>query len=318
MSARAMANKSNSTRKKTSKRSAAQTAPIKDKNSSKQRILIIGIGHMGGALARGLASLSAETPKELFLFDSVQQKLSDLRNQLTQSGASKNAIHVSTELSKNLVQSSDIVVLATKPQDLASVASTLRPLLNSKTLVISLLAAVTTSDIAEALTFKGGVVRAMPNIAATVLSAATALTHNDACTPQQLDQALTIFKSVGTASWTKESNMDAVTGLSGSGPAYIYMIIEALTDGGVKMGLPRVLAHELACQTVLGSAQLVKESGLHPAVLKDQVTTPAGTTIAAIHELEQHGLRAMLMQAVATATERSAAIRKNAVKQVGQ
>ncbi|MCX6125201.1 MAG: hypothetical protein NTV34_10730 [Proteobacteria bacterium] len=120
-----------------------------------------------------------------------------------------------------------------------------------------------------------------------------------------------IFASIGTASWTKESLMDAVTGLSGSGPAYVYMVIEALTDGGVKMGLPRPLALELATQTVVGSAKLVQSSGIHPAVLRDQVTTPGGTTISAIHELEERGLRAMLMSAVVTATERSKILREN-------
>jgi pyrroline-5-carboxylate reductase len=126
-----------------------------------------------------------------------------------------------------------------------------------------------------------------------------------------MDMAHQIFTSVGTASWTKESLMDAVTGLSGSGPAYIYMVIEALTDGGVKMGMPRPLALELATQTVLGSAALVQSTGLHPAILRDQVTTPGGTTIAAIHELEERGLRAMLISAVATATERSKMLRQS-------
>ena len=119
-----------------------------------------------------------------------------------------------------------------------------------------------------------------------------------------------MFSAIGQADWTKESLLDAVTGLSGSGPAYLYMIIEALTDGGVKMGLPRNLSSRLATQTVLGSAMLVQQTGTHPAILREQVTTPGGTTIAAIHELEERGLRAMLISAVETATKRSADLRK--------
>ena len=119
-----------------------------------------------------------------------------------------------------------------------------------------------------------------------------------------------IFGAIGEADWTKEALLDAVTGLSGSGPAYLYMVIEALTDGGVKMGIPRVMAQRLSTQTVLGAAMLVKSSGLHPAILRDQVTTPGGTTLSAIHELEERGLRAMLISAVETATARAAHLRK--------
>jgi pyrroline-5-carboxylate reductase len=150
----------------------------------------------------------------------------------------------------------------------------------------------------------------MPNIAATVGAAATAMAHNAACDEAHRGLAEKIFGAIGEADWTKESLMDAVTGLSGSGPAYLYMVIEALTDGGVKMGIPRTLSHRLATQTVLGSAMLVKETGLHPAILRDQVTTPGGTTINAIHELEDRGLRAMLISAVETATNRAAHLRK--------
>lgn len=149
----------------------------------------------------------------------------------------------------------------------------------------------------------------MPNIAATVGAAATGMCSNGRADAGALTLAEGIFGAIGEASWTREGLLDAVTGLSGSGPAYIYMVIEALTEGGVKMGMPRTLAANLASQTVLGSAMLVKATGLHPAVLRDQVTTPGGTTITAIHELEERGLRAMLMHAVETATKRSAHLR---------
>jgi pyrroline-5-carboxylate reductase len=202
------------------------------------------------------------------------------------------------------------VVFCVKPQDLTTVAQGLKGRIAPGSLVVSILAGVTIADVEQALEFKGAVVRAMPNIAATVGAAATAMCHNAACDEPHRKLAERLFGAIGEADWTKESLLDAVTGLSGSGPAYLYMIIEALTDGGVKMGIPRVLAHRLATQTVLGAALLVKETGLHPAVLRDQVTTPGGTTINAIHELEDRGLRAMLISAVETATNRAAHLRK--------
>jgi pyrroline-5-carboxylate reductase len=150
----------------------------------------------------------------------------------------------------------------------------------------------------------------MPNIAAVVDEAASAIAYGEFVSTPQKDIAAAIFEAVGEVVVIAEEQLDAVTGLSGSGPAYIYMVIEALIDGGVKMGLARDIATKLAIQTVLGSAKLVKTSGLHPAILRDQVTTPGGTTINAIHELESHGLRSMLINAVATATRRSEELSK--------
>jgi pyrroline-5-carboxylate reductase len=157
---------------------------------------------------------------------------------------------------------------------------------------------------------KLGIVRAMPNIAATVDEGAAALAYGEHVSAEQQEIAKSIFEAVGDAVVVSEDQLDAVTGLSGSGPAYIYMVIESLIDGGVKMGLSRDIATKLAIQTVLGSAKLAKTSRLHPAILRDQVTTPGGTTINAIHELESHGLRAMLINAVVTATERSKELSK--------
>jgi pyrroline-5-carboxylate reductase len=202
------------------------------------------------------------------------------------------------------------VVLCVKPQDLAAVAGRLEGRLAEDCLVITILAGVTIQDLTDKLGGATRVVRAMPNIAATVHAAATAMCASDAVTDADRALAEAIFGAIGVCDWTKEALLDAVTGLSGSGPAYVYMVIEALTDGGVKMGIPRALAAKLATQTVLGSALLVKMTGTHPAILREQVTTPGGTTINAIHELEDRGLRAMLISAVETATERAAALRK--------
>jgi pyrroline-5-carboxylate reductase len=176
--------------------------------------------------------------------------------------------------------------------------------------VISIVAGMRISFIQQMLGMNLGIVRAMPNIAATVDEGAAAVAFGKHVTADQQKIATSIFEAVGEIVVVAEDQLDAVTGLSGSGPAYIYMVIEALIDGGVKMGLSRDISTKLAIQTVLGSAKLAKSSGLHPAILRDQVTTPGGTTINAIHELESHGLRSMLIDAVATATHRSEELSK--------
>lgn len=263
------------------------------------RVLVVGTGNMGGAMAKGLT----ECPKPQFkvtLHDSHPERLATLSRTLSCQ---------SVPSLENVPLVFDVIILAVKPQDLVQVGAMIGGHILPQTLLISILAGVTLSDLAEHCRFSGAIVRAMPNIAGLIHSAATAMCANPQTTAAHREMALSIFGAIGEADWTKESLMDAVTGLSGSGPAYVYMVIEALTDGGVKMGIPRPLAAKLATQTVLGAAQLVKTTNEHPAVLKDQVTTPGGTTINAIHELEDRGLRAMLISAVETATLRSAFLR---------
>lgn len=279
--------KSKSTKPSRTKKSTATT----------KTVLVIGLGNMGSALVRGIL----KSP----LKDSLQLKLFDHKPELLDQFESVSGVERLSSIKATDASTADVVILCTKPQDLQSVAKIIAGKIKPSSLVISILAAITTDKLALILKFKGAIVRAMPNIAATVGEAATAMTQNSHCNDTHMELAHQIFTSFGTASWTKESLMDAVTGLSGSGPAYIYMVIESMTDGGVKMGMPRPLALELATQTVLGSAQLVQTTGLHPAILRDQVTTPGGTTISAVHELEERGLRAMLISAVATATEKS-------------
>lgn len=270
---------------------------LRVKSPKPLNFLIIGVGNMGSALVRGLLVSKLGENIRIHLVDTHVHRFEEF--------ASEIRVQAIQSLGSALKQNFDVVVIATKPQDFKSVSEVLAGKLDQNSLVVSLLAAVSIEEIAKGLNFKGAIVRVMSNIAATVGEAATALCKNVTCSELQMNLAHEIFASVGTASWTKESLMNAVTGLSGSGPAYIYMVIEALTDGGVKMGLPRPLALELATQTVVGSGKLVQSSGLHPAVLRDQVTTPGGTTISAIHELEAHGLRSMLMQAVETATNKA-------------
>ncbi len=264
-------------------------------------VLIIGAGNMGGSLARGLKE-DSDSSLKFHITDVHPDKLKNLE---------KLGVPTVKSFGDKKI-TADVIVLCVKPQDLDSVAQKLKGKVRTDALIISILAGTMMEDVSEVLGFKGAVVRAMPNIAATVHLAATAMCFNKKCSAKQQGYAEVIFSSVGDAYWADEQIMDAVTGLSGSGPAYIYMVIEALTDGGVKMGIPRDLSAKLAVQTVLGAAQLVKTSGIHPAILKDQVTTPGGTTISAVHELESHGLRPMLISAVVTATERSALLREKA------
>ncbi len=198
----------------------------------------------------------------------------------------------------------DVVVLAVKPQALPPVLSELGPML-AHALVISIVAGVKRSTIEEQISGGGRVVRAMPNIPALVREGMTALTLGSAVSENDGHVARMVFEVVGRVVLVEEQLMDAVTGLSGSGPAYVFQAIEALADGGVMMGLPRQTAELLAAQTVLGAARLVLESGVHPAQLKDRVASPGGTTIAGLHRLEQGGFRATLMAAVEAATTRS-------------
>jgi len=208
------------------------------------------------------------------------------------------------------VDGATVVVLAVKPQNVAGVVEEIREAVSDDALVISILAGITTDALEAAFGRPLAVVRAMPNTPALVDEGATALAAGRHAAPEQLALARAIFEAVGLVEEVPEGLMDAVTGLSGSGPAYIYMVIEALTDGGVKQGLPRPTAARLAAQTVLGAARLVLETGKHPAILRDEVTTPGGTAIAAVADLEAHGLRTMLINAVGTATTRSQELRR--------
>lgn len=266
-----------------------------------EKITIIGLGNMGSALLRGLLKSPGLTEQGVSIIDMDPKRVIELASNPRVNGLNSLA---------EIPREKNVVILCIKPQDLQSVSVALSGKLADSCLLISILAGKKMDSVAEELKFKGAVVRAMPNIAAVIAEAATAMVANGVCSQDQKEIAEMIFKGVGEAFWTKESLMDAVTGLSGSGPAYVYMVIEALADGGLKMGMPRELALKLATQTVLGAAAMVKQTGLHPAILKDQVTTPAGTTISALHELEERGLRSMFVSAVEQATKRSVELGK--------
>ncbi len=213
-------------------------------------------------------------------------------------------VHVGSDNAKE-VKSADIIVLCVKPQVMDVVLSEIKEQVSQKHLMISVAAGYPLARIQHRVGKHIPLVRAMPNTPAVIQEGVTALAGSSEISPNHLQLAQSIFESIGKVVMVEESLMDAVTGLSGSGPAYIYLVIEALTDGGVLLGLPRNVASVLAAQTVLGAARMVLESGEHPAVLKDRVTSPGGTTIAGLQRLETGKLRATLMEAVKAATARS-------------
>ena len=206
----------------------------------------------------------------------------------------------------DVARRSDVLVLAVKPQTMRAVFAELRPAVTPEHLVISVAAGTTIGTIDEGLGGSGRIVRVMPNTPALVGEGASAYAMGPRTTPEDEGLVKRCLESVGRAVRVPESLLDAVTGLSGSGPAFVYVMIEALSDGGVRVGLPREIATMLAVQTVLGAAKMVRETGLHPGVLKDQVASPGGTTIAGLHELERGRIRGTLIDAVEAATRRSA------------
>lgn len=271
-----------------------------------KNIVFIGGGNMGSSLLRGVLKAGLTSADRITVVDVYKPKLEEL--------ASSYQVHVDTDASAH-IPGAAVIVLAVKPQTLNDVLLGFRDAVRPEQLIISVIAGVESAYIRDRIGKQNPVIRCMPNIAATVDAAASAVSGGASVTDEHFQIAEAIFGAVGDVVRVDEQHIDAVTGLSGSGPAYIYMVIEALCDGGVKMGLPRDVAMTLATQTVFGAAKLVRESGVHPATLKDRVTTPGGTTIAAIHELEERGLRATLISAVVAATERSRALNEAAKKE---
>jgi pyrroline-5-carboxylate reductase len=260
-------------------------------------IALIGSGNLGSSLASGLLQGKAIAPGSLIAADVSEQRLTDLADRLP-------GIRT-TQDNRAAVGEADVVIIAVKPHLVAHVLLEISDVLNPEQLLISFAAAVSIRSIEARLDRPQPIVRAMPNIAMTVHEAATGLCGNAHATSAHRALAQSIFSTVGQAVFVDESQMHAVTGLSGSGPAYVFTIIEALAAGGVRMGLPPAAANKLAAQTVFGAAKMVLEGGQHPAVLRDQVTTAGGTTIAGLHEMEVGAVRGALMSTVQAATERS-------------
>ncbi len=262
----------------------------------KKKIAILGAGNMGEALAKGLLRAGKMTADALTCTDARAERREEI--------GKRYGVQVTAD-NRAAAAQADVVVLAVKPQVIDVLLEEIAPAVDARKLVISIAAGVPIAAIARKLGAGVRIVRTMPNTPALVGAGATALARGPHATDADLEQALSLFEAVGVAVVVEEHHLDAVTGLSGSGPAFVFMAIEALADGGVKVGLARPVAMALAAQAVMGSAKLVLETGEHPGRLKDQVTSPGGTSIAGVHALEQHGFRAALIAAVEAATRRS-------------
>ena len=260
-----------------------------------KRVGFLGGGNMGEALVRGLTKTGAVPAEHLLVTDVRGDRLEELRRLYGIQTVSDNV---------TLVRHADVVILAVKPQILREVLEEIAPATPGK-LLVSVAAGVATDQIRRHLPPGTRLIRVMPNTPALVLEGATAIAYAAGLADGDLDTAREIFDAVGRVVVLSEEMMDAVTGLSGSGPAYIALVVEALADGGVRVGLDRKTAMTLALQTVLGAARLLIDTGMHPGQLKDMVSSPGGTTIAGIHTLEAGGLRRTLIDAVERATQRS-------------
>jgi pyrroline-5-carboxylate reductase len=264
---------------------------LKDK-----KIGVIGTGNMGESLISGLIYAKSSAPQNIICSDVRREKLKCI----------KDTYRVITTTSNiDVVKASEIVIYAIKPQIMASILRETAAYLDMSKIVISIAAGVPLAAIESCLNKDLRLIRVMPNIAASVKEGAAAITAGKHATKEDLKVAKAIFDSVGKSVIVEEELMDAITGLSGNGPAYIFLIVDALADAGVKMGLSREDALFLSAQTVLGAAKLLLETDEHPGRLKDKVTSPGGTAIAALHTIEEGGLRTTLINAVEVGTKRS-------------
>ncbi len=261
-----------------------------------KKVGFLGAGNMGEAMIKGLLQAGLVDAKAVCATDVRADRLDQLAREYGIRTVASNTA---------LVAGSDVVILAVKPQIMGAVLKEIGGAVDAGKLLISVAAGVHTRTLREHLGKPARLIRVMPNTPALVLEGVTAIARADGLDPGDLETAEQLFGAVGRAVVLDEDALDAVTGLSGSGPAYVAIVIESLADGGVKMGLDRATAMTLAVQTVLGSAKLIRETGLHPGQLKDMVASPGGTTIAGIAALEEGGARRTFISAVEKATERS-------------
>ena len=262
---------------------------------------VIGAGNMGTAIIKGYIDAGAE-PADIIVSGHHPEKLEAMRAELGITLAADAA---------SLTDAADAVMIAVKPKDMAGVLAEAAPRLREEQLVISIAAGKSMQDISDMLegaavpADKRKIIRVMPNTPAMVGEAMSALCRNNAVTDEEFASVMEIFTGIGKASEIPESLMDVVGAVSGCSPAYVYMFIEAMADGGVKSGMPRAQAYEFATQSVLGAAKMVLETGEHPGALKDAVCSPGGTTIEAVSVLERGGFRSTIIDAITAATEKS-------------
>jgi len=262
-----------------------------------KKIAVLGAGNMGAALMGGILKSGTADREHLWATVRTATRAEEV--------AARFGVPVTAGENREAARHADLIVLAVKPGTLPPVLEEIRDALRPDQILLSLAGAVPIALIEKIVGLRMPVFRAMPNIPVVVEEGATAVAANACCTESDRAFIECLFRAVGVVVFVEEELMHVVTALSGSGPAYVYMVIEALIAGGLKMGLSREVSTRLAEQTVLGAAKQVRETGLHPAVLRDQVITPGGVTISAIHELERHGLRSMLISAIETATHHS-------------
>jgi pyrroline-5-carboxylate reductase len=259
-------------------------------------IAFLGTGNMAEAIIKGLLRAGTARPESIIATGRRPERLEEI----------KRAYGIrTTQDNLAAAREADIVVLSVKPQAMDKLVVQVAPALDQRKLIISVAAGVPIAALERRLGAGARIIRTMPNTPSLVGAGACALARGEHASEEDLAVASRIFQAVGITTVVEENLLDAVTGLSGSGPAYIFLVIEALSDAGVKVGLPRYTALKLAAQTVLGSAQLLIETNAHPGQLKDQVTSPGGTAIAGLHTLEAGGLRTTLINAVEAATRRA-------------
>jgi pyrroline-5-carboxylate reductase len=260
------------------------------------KITFIGAGNMASAIIAGLVRADPSCAGDITAVDLAQAQLDKLQ--------AAHGVNTSTSTAGAVV-GADVIVLAIKPQVVGAVLPHVSKGISGDALVVSIIAGVPCSALEAGLPSGARVVRTMPNTPALVGKGATALAAGTHATDADLETTRQLFEAVGLTVTVPERSLDAVTGVSGSGPAYVFLFMEALADGGVREGLPRDVALQLAAQTVLGAATMMLETGTHPGVLKDQVTSPGGTTIAAVEALESRAFRGTVMSAVSAAATRS-------------
>ena len=264
--------------------------------ASKLNVGFLGAGKMATALAKGFVRAEIVVPREIMASDPHDAAR---KNFATELGSKVSASNL------EIAKFADVLILATKPDQVPAALAEIHDQFSSKQLLISIAAGVTNARLESAHASNARDIRVMPNTPALVGAGASVFALGKNATANDAEIARKLLSAVGLALQVKETLLDAVTGLSGSGPAYVYQFIEALSDGGVAAGLPRDIATLLAAQTVSGAAKMVLETGQHPGALKDQVTSPGGTTIEGVHELEKGKMRATVMNAVRAATEKS-------------
>ncbi len=263
------------------------------------KIGVIGCGNMGEAIVRGIVKSKNIKSTQIIVSDVDPDKLEMVVEKYNVAGTTSN---------RRVVENSQIIFLSVKPKDLENTVLPIKDAFKNKT-VISVLAGIKISKIKDLIS-EATIIRCMPNTPALIGEGAIGVSFEENIDISKKEELIDILKSMGIVVEVNEELMDAVTGLSGSGPAYVFMFIEALIQGGIKEGLSYQQAKELAVQTVLGSARLVKETGEHPSVLRDKVSSPGGTTIYAIHKLEEKSLKDAVISAVSEATKRSRELSK--------